>query len=369
VGRYIKRPDEMYGVGAVIPIRGTSKDLDEWRTMNMRSLELSISPPFIAQDAAQLPNRILLYPGRVLHSPMGAKGLQAVDMPINPMAHQMEGVFRQDIAQTSRAPDIWAGQSASGRETAFEVGRKLQESGLSLGRIVRRYGTEVLKPMLRNFLALNHMYLTETVRIRKLGVKAFGRHEAFKDIKPTDIQAQFDFEILDISEVALLGSATREWVAFIQAMPPEIQGVIKWDRVTKDYLKSMGRDDPEAYVHMQPDADDLLSAREEHQVIDANHRPPVLPQHNHVAHVGQHTMFKATPEYKTWSVQQQAILDSHMNDHMSQIARQMEAATQQAAQMGLGGQPQGPPGGAAPRAAPVGETGALQRMAGQNQGV
>jgi len=371
VGRYIKRPGEMYGVGAIIPIRDTSAQLDELRTLHLRGIQLSISPPFIAQDDAQLPDRLLLYPGRVLSSPI-RDGLKAVQIPVNPTAYQMENLFRNDIAQTSRAPDIWAGQSAGGRETAFEVGRKLQESGMSLGRIVRRYGTEVLKPMLRNFMALNHMHLTEHIRIRKLGAKAFGRREAFKDINPTDIQAQFDFEILDISEVALMGSTTREWVAFLQAVPQQIQGVLRWDRVLKDMLKSMGRDAPEDYVNIEPDAEDLLSAREEHQVLAAKHNPPVLSQHNHIAHIGQHTMFKAEPEYKKWSIQQKEMLETHISDHLSQIARQQEAALQQAAQVGLGGQPPGQqpnqPGRVPAPRPPATQSAALQQAAGQNQG-
>jgi len=280
----------------------------------------------------------------------------------------MENVFRQDIAQTSRAPDIWAGQSASGRETAFEVGRKLQESGLSLGRIVRRYGTEVLKPMLRNFLALNHMYLKEDIRIRKLGVKAFGRREPFRDISPTDIQAQFDFEILDVSEIALLGNATREWVSFLQALPPELQGIMKWDRVMRDYLKSMGRDDPESYINMQPDADDLLSPLEELKVIAANHNPPVLPQHNHMYHISVHTMFKTTPDYKKMSVQQKAILETHLGNHFEQMSRQQEKALQAASQVAMGAPPPQQQAGRAPRPAAVTGADALRQEAGYNQG-
>jgi len=360
----------MYGVGAITPIRSSSRELDELRTLHMRGIQLSISPPFIAQDDAQLPDRLLLYPGRVLSSPI-RDGLKAVQMPVNPTAYQMEAVVRNDIAQASRAPDTWAGQSGGGRETAFEIGKKLQESGMSLGRIVRRYGAEVLKPMLRNFLALNHMHLTDHIRVRKLGIKAFGKREAFKDIDPTSIQAQFDFEILYISEVALLGSSTREWVSFLQAVPPEAMAVMRWDRVFKDYLKSMGRDAPEEYVIMQPDDDELLSAEQEHDVFAAKHQPPVLPQHNHVAHIGKHTMFKATPQYAKWSVQQKQWLESHIKEHLLEMSKQQEAALQEAAQVGLGGQPSQPgqPPGRAPTARPpAGQANQLRQQAGQNQG-
>lgn len=373
VGRYIKRPGEMYGVGALTPIAESSKELDEWRTLHMRALELAVSPPFVGKDAAEYEGENLyLWPGRVLNSPIGPEGLQAISIPVNQMSAQaMENVMRQDIAQTSRAPDTWMGQTSASRETAFEVGKRLQESGLSLGRIIARYRTEVVKPILRNWLALNHMYLTEDVRIRKLGVKAF-RKQPFRIVKPKDIQAQFDFEILDISEVALLGNASREWVNFLRAMPPPMMQVVRWDKTMKNVLKAQGVTDPEQYIYMQPDDEDLLSAGEEMLLIEHLHQPPVFAQHNHIAHISQHNLFKATKQYEEWSPQKKDLLERHMQEHNKQIARLMEQQLKTAERVGLGGMPpeiqQRRLGGRTGALSPETQTQGLQHMAGINQG-
>jgi len=123
-------------------------------------------------------------------------------------------------------------------------------------------------------------------------------------------------------------------------------------------------------VRMQPDDDDLLSPPEEHEVFAAKHQPPVLPQHNHIYHISMHTMMKSTPEYAKWSLQQKQWFDNHISDHMAQLARQQEAALQQAAQVGMGGMPPQPQQGAqAPRPiGPAGEINQGRQIAGQNQG-
>lgn len=380
VGRYIKRPGEIYGVGAIIPIKGLSQELDEYATIQSRALELAISPPFISRDLAEIDQEALhLFPGRVIHSPMGKEGLQTIQIPLNAMAIQpYENAIRRDIAQTSRAPDIWGGMGETGRETAYEVGKRLQESGLSLARIIARYRNEVLKPILRNHLALNHMYLTTDLQIRILGAKGVqGRVKPFLEIKPQDIQAQFDFKILDISEIAMLGDSARSWVNFMRALPEAAWPRLKWNKVLEDFLKAIGKENREDYLVRETDAEDLQSPVEDHQLISAEHTPPVFPEHNHFYHIAQHKLFRASPAYEKWTPQKKKMLEIHMNRHLLEMDRQRAQALKPAEQMALGGLP---PEGARPQQGPAGPRGrptmpgvgtpadALRRAATQNQG-
>jgi len=344
--------------------------LDEFRTMLSRGMELAINPPFIARDAADLETeQLFLFPGRVIPSPLGPEGLQPINLPVNQMGENLlERQLRNDIAQTSRAPDTWAGRSQSGRETAFEIGKQLQESGLSLGRIIARYRSEVLKPMLRNFLALNHMYLEEKIRIRKLGDAGKRGRESFLELDPQEIQAQFDFEILDVAEVALLGQQSREWISFLGALPEPVLVKIKWDKTLRDILQSMGKDSPEDYVLMEPDEEDMISAAEENELFYRSHTTDVLPQHNHVAHVAVHTEFTKSKDYSKMTPQQQSRVQQHIKKHYQFAARMFEAQTQQQQKIALGGQPPPQQAGSVPRRAPTNETQGLQRAAAVNRG-
>lgn len=371
VGHYIKRPGEIYGVGALIPVRGLSQELDEWRTMHSRHAELSVSPPLVAHDDfMEKDDQMLLYPGRVFYSRMGADGIKPMALPFNQMsvAH-IERTIRGDIGQTTKSPESFMGATGQGRETAFEIQSRNQESGMTLSQIIGRYRIEVVKPILRTWLALDAMHVDEKQTIRVVGAAAV--KNPIRTIQPEILQLEYDFKILDSAEVALMGNVSRQIVSFMQAVSPEAAAVVRWDRIIEKFFKSIGEENAREFMRMELTQDDLLSPAEEMQMVLANEQPPIereLPMEVHQFHLASHQMAFSSDWYADLTAQQKWIFQRHMAQTGEAVQKAMQRKVMQQEALRRQAMAQGQRGGRQRQGSQQSPTAALQQVAGQNQG-
>lgn len=334
------------------PIAKLSLELDEKRQLELAAQQLAANPVMIAGDDANIPDeQLVIQPGLVLRAGT-SDGIKALIIPdVSDAAIKGAERVKRDIRETTGASTTMLGGSETGKETATEVTKKLDEGSARIRGVVSNLDCDFVVPMIDMFQWNNQQFTSVPMVIRAIG------HYGLKwptemTIRPEHITGKFRVIAMAGYRLNQHRIQTQQLVNLLDRAPILNQmqpGLIRLDELMHWVLKEgFGFKGASEIINMDLDRQGLPSAMEEEELWLHGEVPPVRLGENLIRHSQSHMMWLKSEKSKYLLEKMPDVYAkvlAHVQDTMREIAKvqeqqeqQLMVSMQQQAMSGEGGQ-------------------------------
>ena len=364
--RPISLEDEFYGIGSLEMIARLSMEKDMKRNLLMAATQLEANPMWLISDDANIAaGQLIIEPGHGIRVPDIEKSIAPLHVPqVSDAALKAENVLTIDIRETSGAtsPSMGGRDPFGDSKTATQHMSEIDEANLRLVPMIEAYEHEVEEPMLDQMTWNNQQFMSYSRVVRELGAVGLQYQDRYS-IRPQDIVGRFLVLCLASHKLTTKMTNTQQLLNVLDRVPiiNQMYGpqAINAPRLLAKILEH-GFDvrDVDEIISM-PDASNLLTPSQEHELWYHGNVPPRKRDDNDMRHILGHLEELATDRFKKLSEVSPgtaARAKAHVAEHYHKLEqRQMKQEdmlmqfAQVGAQMGLmNGKPGGGGGGESP---------------------
>lgn len=372
VWRPISLEDELYGIGSLEMIARLSMEKDMKRNLLMAATQLEANPMWLISDDANIAaGQLIIEPGHGIRVPDIEKSIAPLHVPqVSDAALKAENVLTIDIRETSGAtsPSMGGRDPFGDSKTATQHMSEIDEANLRLVPMVESYEHEVEEPMLDQMTWNNQQFMSYSRVVRELGAVGLQYQDRYQ-IRPQDIIGRFLVLPLASHKLTTKMTNTQQLLNVLDRIPiiNQMYGpqAVNAPRLLAKILEH-GFDlrDVDEIISM-PDASNLLTPSQEHELWYHGNVPPRKRDDNDMRHIIGHLEELATDRFKKLAEHSPgtaARAKAHLAEHYYKLEqRQMKQEdmlmqfAQIGAQMGLMNQGKNGAGGGQP--SPVGGAG------------
>lgn len=370
--RPISLEDEFYGIGALEMIARLSMEKDMKRNLLMSATQLEANPMFLISDDANIPGgQLTIEPGHSIRVPDIEKSIAPLHVPqVSDAALKAENVLTVDIRETSGAtsPSMGSKDPFGEGKTATQHTSEIDEANMRLIPMIESYEQDVEVPMLDQMTWNNQQFMSLARVVRDMGAPGLQYQDRYT-IRPEDVIGRFLVKPLASTKLTTKLTQVQQLVNILDRVPI-INQMYGPSAVNAPKLLAMilehGFDirNVEDIISL-PDAQNLLTPSQEHELWYHGNVAPRKPDDNDLRHALSHMEEIASKRFaklEQVSPQTAARARAHAQEHLMQIERRqmrqedmLMQAAQVGQQMGLLKGPGGGGGGGQP--SPVGGAG------------